>query len=329
MIKELAKSGIIDDIIKIAQLKEMSALNKTDGKKTTSIRGLTKLDDAEWAGTNKSKQCRLILTEGDSAKTFALSGLEVIGRDKYGVFPLRGKLLNVRDASITQLTNNEEIKNIKLILGLKQKKKYSENDLSKLRYGGIIILTDQDVDGSHIKGLLINFFHYFWPSLVKINGFIQCMKTPIIKIFKNSDLKKKNPIIFYTITEYKQWCDDHNHLLSNYTIKYYKGLGTSTDSEASEAFIDFENKLINFVWSHEEPILCSPIENKDDTISNDTPIKDNDDKETTQEDDELDLNSKSYNAITLAFSKHRANDRKKWLERYNPNLILEIDMIYY
>ena len=81
--------------------------------KKVSLKGLTKLDDANWAGSRKSKQCRLILTEGDSAKAFAISGLQVIGRDKYGVFPLRGKLLNVREASAKQLVNNEEIKNIK------------------------------------------------------------------------------------------------------------------------------------------------------------------------------------------------------------------------
>ena len=56
-----------------------------------------KLDDANWAGTENSRNCTLILTEGDSAKALAVSGLEIVGRDEYGVFPLRGKILNVRD----------------------------------------------------------------------------------------------------------------------------------------------------------------------------------------------------------------------------------------
>lgn len=69
----------------------------------TKIKGIPKLDDANDAGGKRSKQCTLILTEGDSAKTLAISGLSVVGRDLYGVFPLRGKLLNVRDAAHKQV----------------------------------------------------------------------------------------------------------------------------------------------------------------------------------------------------------------------------------
>lgn len=65
--------------------------------------GVPKLEDANDAGTSKSLDCTLILTEGDSAKTLAVSGLGVVGRDKYGVFPLRGKLLNVREATHKQV----------------------------------------------------------------------------------------------------------------------------------------------------------------------------------------------------------------------------------
>ena len=74
--------------------------------------GIPKLEDANDAGTNRSIDCTLILTEGDSAKTLAVSGLGVIGRDRYGVFPLRGKLLNVREATTKQLLENAEINNV-------------------------------------------------------------------------------------------------------------------------------------------------------------------------------------------------------------------------
>jgi DNA topoisomerase-2 len=67
------------------------------------VQGIPKLDDANDAGTKNSQECTLILTEGDSAKALAISGLSVVGRDKYGVFPLRGKLLNVRDATHQQI----------------------------------------------------------------------------------------------------------------------------------------------------------------------------------------------------------------------------------
>lgn len=70
-----------------------------------------------------------------------MAGLSVVGRDHYGVFPLRGKLLNVRDASATQVRDNEEIKNIKRILGLQQDKEYT--NIKSLRYGHLMIMTDQ------------------------------------------------------------------------------------------------------------------------------------------------------------------------------------------
>ena len=84
-------------------------------------------------GTAKSKDCTLIITEGDSAKSLAMSGLSVVGRDFYGVFPLRGKPLNVRDATHSQVIKNEEIKNIIDILGLKPGVEYDETNIKTLR----------------------------------------------------------------------------------------------------------------------------------------------------------------------------------------------------
>ena len=147
---------LIDNILEANSKNENKDAKKTDGKKKNKII-VPKLDDANWAGTRKSEQCTLILTEGDSAKSMAIAGLSVIGRDKYGVFPLRGKVLNVRDANPKQVNENKEIVNIKKILGLETGKKYK--DIKSLRYGKIMIMTDQDHDGFHIKGLLLNMFH--------------------------------------------------------------------------------------------------------------------------------------------------------------------------
>ncbi len=347
-IKQLADTGIIDEVVKFAQFKEMTGLNKTDGKKVTNLKGIEKLEDAKWAGTRKGKYCKLILTEGDSAKSFALSGLELIGRDKFGVFPLRGKLLNVREATSKQLLENKEFINIKKILGLKQSKKYT--DVSKLRYGGIIILTDSDVDGSHIKGLIINMLHRFWPSLLKIKGFVQSMATPIIKAFKKSDTKKEHPKIFYTLTDYRNWVNkEMDGDTSKWTIKYYKGLGTSTEKEAKETFNNFDNQIIKYIWENSDEddnveINIDEVSNKssksqklkknsneDDENSNendDDNDNDNDDNKDEEESDDdylQDLKSKSYDAITLAFSKERSDDRKDWLFKYNPDTILEFN----
>lgn len=328
-IKELSKTGIVEEVVNFAKLKEMAELKKTDGKKTNALKGLHKLDDAKWAGTRKSKECRLILTEGDSAKNFAVAGVEIIGREKFGIFPLKGKLENVRNATPNQLLKNEEIKNIKQILGLKQGKVYK--DVSQLRYGGIIILTDQDVDGSHIKGLLINFIHFFWPSLLKINGFIQSMATPILKVWKVSDVKKKNVLTFYSLSKFEEWRESLGSgslKKKGWKVKYYKGLGTSDDVEAKEAFNDFETKLITYIWDQNsdqdgnnkliEENDSSDIENEEDSQS----VCSSKDKNDIEEED-YDKSNPCWNAITLAFSKNRADDRKSWLYNYNPKNFIE------
>ncbi|CAA9993123.1 unnamed protein product [Nesidiocoris tenuis] len=143
---QVAKSGLVEQVLTWAKFKAQTILEKAGGgKKKSKLRGIPKLDDANDAGTKNSLSCTLILTEGDSAKALAVSGLGVIGRDKYGVFPLRGKLLNVREASHKQILENAEINNIIKIVGLKYKMKYeTREDLETLRYGKIMIMTDQD-----------------------------------------------------------------------------------------------------------------------------------------------------------------------------------------
>lgn len=141
-IDKIWRSNIILEIVELCKVKESIELaKKTDGTKRNRLY-IPKLEDALWAGTSKSDECTLILTEGDSAKTFALWGRSVYGPEKYGVYSLKGKVLNVRDATIQQLVENEEINNIKQIVGLKQNQEYK--DTKDLRYGRIIILTDAD-----------------------------------------------------------------------------------------------------------------------------------------------------------------------------------------
>ena len=193
------------------------------------------MDDANKAGGVEGYKCKLILTEGDSAKASAVAGLSVIGREYYGVFPLRGKLLNVRDATTAQLLKNEETNNLKKILGLQQGKEYSTT--KNLRYGGIMIFTDADNDGSHIKGLIINFIHAFWPSLIKVEAFISSIITPIVKVSKG-----KNKLSFYSQADFIDWKNSTD--ISSWQIKYYKGLGTSTALEAKEYFKNLTNQTI-------------------------------------------------------------------------------------
>ena len=240
LVKKIAKCGIVEQVIKLALFKENSQLKKSDGKKQVRLRGIVKLEDANKAGSKDSSKCTLILTEGDSAAGCARSGMSVVGRDYYGIFPLKGKLLNVREASVKQLMGNEEINNIKQILGLRADFKYdNDEEFNTLRYGHVMIFTDQDNDGSHIKGLVMNLFHHMWPALLNKKGFITSLSTPIVKAFKGKDVK-----IFYNLTEYEKWSNTNP---KGYKIKYYKGLGTSTKEESKEYFKGINDKLINYI----------------------------------------------------------------------------------
>ncbi|XP_056218392.1 DNA topoisomerase 2-alpha [Falco biarmicus] len=243
-IKGAVACGIVESVLNWVKFKAQNELNKKcSAVKHTKIKGVPKLDDANDAGSKNSLDCTLILTEGDSAKTLAVSGLGVVGRDKYGVFPLRGKILNVREASHKQIMENAEINNIIKIVGLQYKKNYEDQEsLKTLRYGKIMIMTDQDQDGSHIKGLLINFIHHNWPSLLKHN-FLEEFITPIIKVSKN-----KEEIAFYSIPEFEEWKNSTQNY-NSWKIKYYKGLGTSTSKEAKEYFADMAKHRIGFKYS--------------------------------------------------------------------------------
>ncbi|KAJ7157816.1 DNA topoisomerase [Mycena filopes] len=207
------------------------------------LTGLPKLADANNAGTKSAKDCTLILTEGDSAKSLAIAGLSVVGRDNFGVFPLRGKLLNVREARHDQIMKNEEIQAIKKIMGLQHAKDYTST--SSLRYGRLMIMADQDHDGSHIKGLIINFLDHFYPSLLKLEDFLVEFVTPIVRVTKGATKKD-----FFTLPEYEQWSEETPNS-SKWDVKYYKGLRTSKDSDARDYSSHMEKHMIPFARTQE------------------------------------------------------------------------------
>jgi DNA topoisomerase II len=220
------KSGVVDNVLDFAKFKADQAMAKTSGSKRSRLTGYMKLDDASKAGTKDGYRCTLILTEGDSAKALTTAGLSIVGRDLYGgmahpdigltvVFPLRGKLLNVRDATHDMIMKNAEITAIRQIMGLQHGKKYE--DTKSLRYGHLMIMTDQDHDGSHIKGLIINFFETFYPSLLAIPGFLIEFITPIVRVWKGGH----QAISFFTLPEYEYWKETTpNH--KTWKFKYFK-----------------------------------------------------------------------------------------------------------
>jgi len=231
-IEKVAKMGVMDAACAITEVKENKAAKKTDGSKSKSVRGIPKLTDANWAGTDKSGACTLIFCEGDSAKAGIISGLSSEDRNLIGVYPLKGKLLNVRGQLPKRISENKEITEIKKILGLETGKEYNPEIVATgLRYGKVLFMTDQDLDGSHIKGLCINLFESEWPSLTQIPGFIGFMNTPILKASKGQQM-----LMFYNDGEYEEWKTANETEVKSWKIKYYKGLGTSTGKEFKEYF---------------------------------------------------------------------------------------------
>lgn len=243
--EKIAKMGVMDMACSLTEAKETKLAKKTDGSKTKSIRGIANLIDANFSGTAQSKDCILILCEGLSALSGIVSGLSSEDRNTIGMYPLKGKLLNVRGELIKKVSENKEIADIKKILGLETGKEYKtiEDVHRNLRYGKIMVMTDQDLDGSHIKGLCINLFHSHWTSLVKIPGFISFMNTPILRAKKGAQTK-----VFYNEGEYDTWKQSLGPAgVHGWTIKYFKGLGTSTSAEFKEYFAN--KKIVNFAYT--------------------------------------------------------------------------------
>lgn len=251
--KKVLKTEVMTNILHFAEKKADQLLKKTDGGRRSRMNN-PKLTDANKAGTKDGHHCTLILTEGDSAKGLAMAGRAVVGPDLFGVFPLRGKLLNVRDASVDQISKNAEIQNIKSFIGLQHKKEYT--DTRGLRYGHLMIMTDQDHDGSHIKGLLINFLQVQFPSLLKIPEFLIEFITPIIKVWKGDPKNPTKSKSFFTMPEYEQWKEENKNDLS-WQHKYYKGLGTSTTEDAQIYFRDLDRHLKEFhtMQDHEAQLI--------------------------------------------------------------------------
>ncbi len=261
-IKKIMKWGFVEKIKDSLKSKELNTLkNETERKR--GIINVDGLKDANFAGKKgKNTDCVLCVTEGDSANTYAIAGMkyglkfgdkEVKGRDYIGSLPIRGKFLNVRNASIQSLLKNSEVKSLIQSLGLQYDVDYSiDENYKKLRYGRLMAITDADVDGYHITGLLFNFIHSLFPSLAKRKGFFNLMRIPIVKI---GGKHKKS---FFSQNTAEEYIEKHNPKKDD--IKYFKGLGTAQDEDIEE---DFGRRIVEFEVDEKGDDMMSNIFGKE------------------------------------------------------------------
>ncbi|MES1907676.1 MAG: hypothetical protein MHM6MM_000750, partial [Cercozoa sp. M6MM] len=272
-------TDVVSRIMGSEGLKEEKALKKLTKAPRNKI-NIPKLQDAEVKGKNAV----LILTEGDSAKALAvagLSGLTKPQRKRFGIMPLRGKVLNVRKATAKKLEQNAEVRDLINALGLKFGVDYSPGATDKrgrpttdsLRYGRLMLMCDQDADGSHIKGLVLNVLHKYFPGLLRSRAgsdgewsFVEQFVTPLVKAIPrkgSAKSKQERTLSFYSGAEFedfvskfdnqKEKSPEHGRL-RDWTIKYYKGLGTSTAEEARAYFSDLGKHRIRFIFKDEKDL---------------------------------------------------------------------------
>lgn len=242
-VNKIYGSDIVKSARVLADAAEVAKLARVGGKKTATLKQMPKgLEDAHRAGTKDAGKCSLILTEGESAKGFAMAGLKVIGRDYFGVYPLKGKPLNVKDCDVKKQLANKELTDIFQILGLTPGKKYK--DSSELRYGSILVLSDQDHDGAHIRGLVLNIIHEHAKTeagtTLLHDGYVRTLRTPLLKAFKGNQIR-----IFYDYHSAEAFTRSEGS--SGWNVKYFKGLGSSTPDEARECFEEMRENLLRYV----------------------------------------------------------------------------------
>lgn len=263
-VNALMKWNFVKDIREMIDAREMLSLKKSE-RKSRNNRKIDGYDPANKAGGRESRKCTLILCEGLSAKTFAVTGIqqgidfgegELKGRNYNGILALRGKVLNVRNASISSIANNKEVSNIIQILGVQHGMDYSrDSNFATLRYGRILLIGDQDDDGFHIISLVINVIDYLFPTLLQRPGFLCYMDTPIVKIQTKNDTLR-----FYDQRDATRYISKHAKQKLN--IKYYKGLGTSTDKDIRETF---GRRVIQYAFDDDARANLNKVFHKDNT----------------------------------------------------------------
>lgn len=240
-LQKIIKSDIVEEIILWAEnkaaLDELAALRKKNKNLDKSGKSLRDIEKYEPATSKNRSKCSLFIAEGLSAGSVLQSARNP---EFHGIYPLKGKPLNVRGMKVKDLIANKELEDLMKIIGLQFGK---DHFISDLRYNELIICTDADLDGHHISALLYNLFNELWPSLLK-QGFIFKLQTPIVRVTQS-----KKEIDFMNLTKFHEW---EKKQTKPYSTSYLKGLGSNDTKYFKEYMYKSEYKIPVIVKNEED-----------------------------------------------------------------------------